>query len=277
MSQSFRLSLLAACMFASVQGQWLDHPTARTPRLPNGKANLFAPAPTAHGKPDLSGVWQVEPVLGEIERTVGPVSAISVPGDDPGTFSKYFFNILADFKRGEEPFRPETAKLFQARMANPGKDAPPLCFPLGVPMGDLLGAPFKIVQTPELMIMMYEADNTHRQVHLDGRSLPSDPQPSWLGYSVGKWEGDWLVVDTVGFNDRNPLDAFGHPHSEALHVTEKFHRKDFGHMEVEVTLDDPKAYTKPFTIKFNELLIPDTDITEFFCENEKDLVHMSKQ
>ena len=126
--------------------------------------------------------------------------------------------------------------------------------------------------------MLYEVDNTHRQVYTDGRKLPADPQPAWLGYSVGKWEGDTLVVDTAGFNDQSWLDVTGHPHSEALRIQERFRRRDFGHMEVQVTIDDPKTFTKPFTIKFNQLLIPDSDILEYFCtENEKDRAHLASQ
>ena len=126
--------------------------------------------------------------------------------------------------------------------------------------------------------MLYEVDNTRRQVYTDGRKLPVDPQPAWLDYSIGTWEGDTLVVDTAGFNDKSWLDAFGHPHSEALRIQERFHRRDFGHMEVQVTIDDPKTYTKPFTIKFNQLLVPDSDILESFCnENEKDRPHLASR
>ena len=124
--------------------------------------------------------------------------------------------------------------------------------------------------------MLHEVDNTHRQVYTDGRKLPDDPQPAWLGYSVGKWEGDALVVDTAGFNDKSWLDAFGHPHSEALRVQERFRRRDFGHMDLQVTIEDPKTFTKPFSVKFTLLLIPDSDILESYCnENEKDRSHMA--
>ena len=123
--------------------------------------------------------------------------------------------------------------------------------------------------------MLYEQDASFRQIFIDGRKLPADLQPSWLGYSVGKWDGDSLVVDTAGFNDRTWLDAFGHPHSEAMRVTERFHRRDFGHMEVQITVDDPTMYTRPFTIKLNQHLLPDTDLIEAFClENEKDRPHI---
>jgi hypothetical protein len=136
-------------------------------------------------------------------------------------------------------------------------------------------APYKIIQTPGLTLMLYERGTTYRQVYTDGRKLPEDPQPSWFGYSTGKWHGDSLVVDTIGFNDRGWLDARGHTHSEALHLTERFHRLDFGHMEVQLTIDDPQTYTKPFTIVLKQHLLADTDLLESFCaENEKDLTHI---
>jgi hypothetical protein len=131
--------------------------------------------------------------------------------------------------------------------------------PTGLPAVEILAyAPFKIVQTPGLTIVMYEADNTRRQIYTDGRKLPDDPQPSWLGYSVGRWEGDTLIVDSAGFNDKTPLDIFGHPHSEAMRIQERFRRRDFGHTDVQVTIEDPKVFTKPITVKFTLLLLPDT-------------------
>jgi hypothetical protein len=269
-----------ALVFA--QAQWLNYPAPGTPRTRDGKPNLSAPVlRAANGKLDLSGVWQAEPAPpGEIERLLGDVSFQAVPGDDPRTFSKYFFNILADFKPDEAPIRREAAaELTRKRTEALGyADSPTThCMPIGIPRGDLFSfAPFKIIQTPRLIVMLYEVDNTNRQIYTDGRKLPDDPQPAWLGYSVGKWEGDTLIVDTAGFNDKSWLDAFGHPHSEALRVQERFHRRDFGHMDVEVTVEDPKVFTKPFSVKFTLLLIPDSDILESFCnENEKDRPHLT--
>jgi hypothetical protein len=126
-----------------------------------------------------------------------------------------------------------------------------------------------------VIALLYEQYTRFRQIFIDGRKPPNDPQPSWLGYSVGKWDGDSLVVDTAGFNDRTWLDAFGHPHSEAMRVTERFQRRDFGHMDVQITVDDSKMYTRPFTIKINQRLLPDTDLIESVClENEKDRAHI---
>jgi hypothetical protein len=147
--------------------------------------------------------------------------------------------------------------------------------PLGVPAVDLIGFPFKVFQTPEAIAIFYEANGVFRQIHTDGRKLPVDPFPAWMGYSTGKWEGDTLVVDTAGFNDTGWLDTSGHPRSEALRVQERFHRRDFGHLDMQATVEDPNVLTKPVTIKFTELLIPNSDVLESFCaEGERDRAHM---
>ena len=135
--------------------------------------------------------------------------------------------------------------------------------------------PFKIVQAPRQMVMLFEHYDPPRQIYTDGRPLPTDPEPTWMGYASGKWEGDTLVVQSVGFNDKTWLDAGGHPHSEALKLTERYHRRDFGHMDIEVTVNDPKYYTRPFTVKLPFHLIPDSDVLEAVCaENEKDRAHL---
>jgi hypothetical protein len=265
--------LVGACL--SGHAQWLNYPTPRTPRPRDGKPNLTAPVrKAANGKPDLSGVWQVEATpVEEMKRLFGDLSADSALGDTTAAFSKYLVNILLDFKPEETPLRPEYADLVRQR----SKQQTPLvhCLPIGIPADDLLPGPFKIVQTPELIIVRNEYENTFRQIYTDGRKPPADPEPLWLGYSIGKWEGDTLAVETVGFNDKSWLDGIGHPHSEALHLTERFHRRDFGHLDVEVTIDDPKVYTKSFSVKFTELLLPDSDVTEYFCnENERDRSHI---
>jgi hypothetical protein len=271
---SNRLACLMVLLGAGAHAQWINYPTPGTPRTRDGKPNLAAPAPrAANGKPDLSGVWQVEPTpIEELTRLFGNVRALDVPGDDALAVNKYIINMLADFKPEEAPLRPESADLLRERR---GKNTPlARCLPIGVPADDLLVGPFKVIQTPALTLMLNEYENTIRQIYTDGRKPPADPEPLWLGYSVGKWEGSTLVVDTVGFNDKGWLDASGHPHSEALRVVERFRRRDFGHLDVQVTIDDPKMYTKPFSIKFTERLLPDSDILEDFCaENEKDRPH----
>jgi hypothetical protein len=218
-----------------------------------------------NGKPDLSGIWQVmaEPRppglfgLGEAEN------------------SKYFRDILADFKPGEAPLQPAAAEILRQRAERGGADYPGLhCLPDGVPHADLLPEPFKIIQTPGEIVMLYEVETTFRQIYLDGRTQLVDPNPSWMGYSVGKWEGDTLVVDTVGFNDLSWLDARGHGHSVDMRVEERFHRRDFGHLDVTVTITDPRMFTRPITINFVEGLLPDTDLIEHFClEAENDVKH----
>ena len=140
-------------------------------------------------------------------------------------------------------------------------------------MGDLLSIPRQFVQTPGLLVILYEGINPQRLIHLDGRTHPVDPQPAWLGYSVGAWQGDMLVVETRGFNDRTWLDAFGHPRSEAMRLVERLRRRDYGHIDVETTIDDPRTYTKPFTIRYTQTLIPDSAFLETVCENERDVAH----
>ena len=145
----------------------------------------------------------------------------------------------------------------------------------GFPLAGLLSEPIKIVQAPRATLVLYEVQNLHRQIFSDGRAFPKEFNlPAFLGYSVGRWEGDVFIVETRGFNDKTPLDAMGHPHSEALRVTERFVRTDFGHLDVEMTFDDPEMYTKPFTVKVPHTLLADQDIFEMFCENEKDRVHL---
>jgi len=166
-----------------------------------------------------------------------------VEGDDPRTFSKYFFSLLIDFKPGEAPIRPQAAALMSKRgqtMDTPSSH----CLPLALPNIELVAAPFKIFQTREEIVMFYEAGGVFRQIHTDGRQLPVDPFPSWMGYSTAKWEGDTLVADTAGFNDQGWMDGAGLPRSEALHLQERFHRRDFGHLDVQVTVEDPNVLTK---------------------------------
>jgi len=270
---------LFATALLLVPGQWLNYPTPNTPRGTDGKPNLSSKAPAAsNGKPDLSGVWRTEyGSPDENERLIGTgVKAFIEPGDDPSSFSKYYLNILVDFPPGATLMRPATAELFRKNTQRRSRSSAAQCLPQGLPRTDINSyAPFKIIQTPSIVAVLYEVDNTHRQIYTDGRALPVDPQPAWGGYSVGRWDGDTLIVDAAGFNDRTWLDSSGHPHSEALRIQERFHRRDFGHLDLTVTVDDPKMYMKPFTINVTEVLLPDTDILESVCnENEKDLQHL---
>ena len=248
------------CLYA----QW-NHSVAGAPRTADGKVDMTGPAPRVNGKPDLSGIWQVEAE----PRAPGGLYGL---GESPN--SKYFRDILSDFKRGEEPLTPFGAELLRQH-GQPGVVGPNLkCLPDGVPHADLLPEPFKIIQTPGEMVMLYEVETIFRQIFTDGRQIPTDPSPTWLGYSVGHWERDILVVDTRGFNDLSWLDARGHGHSEDMRVQERFRRRDFGHLEVAVTVEDPKVFTKPVAINFVEQLLPDTDVFEHIClEDEKDTAH----
>jgi len=275
-----RLLVLLALLSTGAHAQWLNYSTPGVPRLPDGKPNLAAPAPrAANGKPDLSGVWHVHPTsLAEMKRLYGEkADLVNVPGMELDTISKYAINILVDFKPDESPIRPAAVEILKRRLPSEFPDTN--CLPAGIPTAGLVSEPVKIVQSPGLIVMLYESEDGHRQIYTDGRTLPKEvAQPAWLGYSVGKWERDTLVVETAGFNDKSWLDVMGHPHSEALRVVERYHRRDYGHMDLEMTFDDPLMYTKPFTVKVAEDLLADSDLFESFCnENEKDRPHLGQQ
>jgi hypothetical protein len=266
------LGFIAAAVFA--HAQWLNYPTAGIPRTTDGKPNLSAPAPrTADGKPDISGLWQTQPAP-------PPELMKAIPGGTNGQGedapSQYFLNILSDYKEPEALLLPSAVPLFRARAKTFTKESPlTKCQPTALPISETAPAPYKIVQTPGLTLMLYERDTVYRQVYTDGRKLPVNPSPTWLGYSVGKWDGDTFVVESNGFNDKGWLDARGHARSEAMRMTERFHRVDVGHLDVQMTIDDPKTYTKPFTITLEQKLIPDSDLLESFCtENEQSLPHI---
>jgi hypothetical protein len=267
--------LLAAAPL--VHAQWLNHRTPGIPRTPDGKPNLSAPAPRgADKRPNLSGLWQTQSAPPDLLERLIPAATNGAGEEAP---SQYFINIFSDFKPEDVPLRPAAAAAFQHRLENFTKLSPVShCLPEGIPLIETAPAPYKIAQTPGVTFMLYERDTTYRQVYTDGRKLPEDPQPSWLGYSVGKWDGDSLVVETIGFNDRGWLDARAHAHGAALHLTERFHRLDFGHMEVELTINDPETYTRPFTIKLRQRLLPDSDLLESYCaENERDAIHLESK
>jgi hypothetical protein len=266
MKSTVGLVVLAAFSVAAPIGaQWLNYRSPDVPRTKDGKANLSARAPkTADGRPDLSGIWQAAPdPRGKPE------------GVENEIFPRYFTNIAKDLKPEQVALRPAADKLFKDRLASEGKIAPEAyCVPVGVPGINTFPSPFKIVQMPRLIIMLYEKDTTFRQIFMDGRPLPQDPNPSFMGYSVGRWEGDALVVESVGFRDGGWLDRMGHPHSDKLRLTERYRRSDFGHLSIEMTVDDSNTYAKPLTYTQPAVLLPDTDLLEYFCtENEKDIRH----
>lgn len=237
------ITVLALC--ASLQtavAQWASYPTPNIPRTANGAPDLTAPAPrTADGKPDLSGLWE--------------------------KVSNYGNNVAVDVKPSD--IQPWAQALVARRMEDLGKDHMiPQCLPMGpgyiTDGGTTAGGMTKIIQTPTLIIFLSQ-DLTYRQIFMDGRKLEAAPNPSWMGYSVGHWEGDTLVVESNGYNDRTWLDRNGHPHSEALRTTERYRRPNFGSMEYTLTLDDPTVYAKPWTLKMSAKLAADTEIIEYVC------------
>jgi hypothetical protein len=257
MRASLTAAAVAALFSVPVLAQWTNMKTPGIPRLADGKPNLSAPAPrTADGKPDLSGIWQ---------------AGMAGPAGQYG----YDYNVAQNLPAGA--LTPWAQTVRQQRVQNFRKDSPLAhCLPVSVPFLDFRGLS-RIVQTPALIVIMYESPNSpHRSVFMDGRELPKDPNPTWLGYSVGHWEGDTLVVDSVGFNDKGWLDVGGNPQTESLRLTERFRRPDFGHLQLEVTFDDPKTFTKPFTLRMNKTYTADTEIFEDVCENERDSGHLTE-
>jgi hypothetical protein len=245
--------VLALGLAVTVHAQWLNTPLPGTPRTSDGKPNLSAPTPrAADGHPDLSGIWlssrQVTNPKGRgLERFMPPGSKV--------------------------PLTPAGEKFYAEVTGNGRYDAPDpseRCLPDGIP-NHYLPIPIKIVQTPGLIVTLFEEFYVFRQIFTDGRKLPVDPQPSWFGYSVAHWEKDTLVVDSIGFNDKTYLDGEGLPHSEDLRITERYRRPDFGRLVIDFTFTDPKYYTKPWTATVPFNFQPDTELLEHFCENEKDL------
>jgi hypothetical protein len=243
--------------------QWLDHPAKNIPRSKDGKPVLTAKAPrTREGKPDLTGIWL-------------PDNTPGLKGTNGEPLPKHFISITFDMKNEDVPLTAEGAAAFKKNLAGDGKDDPTsTCHPIGAPAIDTVPIPYKIIQTPSLVVILYEGDTVYRQIFTDGRIHAETTIPSWMGYSVGRWDGDTLVVETTGFNDRSWLDRIGHTHSDEMRVIEKFQRRDLGHMDVTVTIEDPKTFTRPITFTQPNTLTPDSDLLEYFCsENEQDSAH----
>jgi len=253
MVSSLLRSIAVLVLFTAgpLSAQWRNIPSS-VPSGPDGKPNMSGPAPkTASGKPDLSGIYQSD--------------------------RKYFLNLAADIGIENVPMTPEARKIRDDRLPGlVGWDEPDAhCLPQGVPKINMAPAPFKIVQTEKLVVLVYEAFNLWRQVHLDGRDFAEDLNPSWLGWSKGRWEGDTLVVETRGLNGKQWLDHAGLPTSDKLIVIEKFRRPDAGNLEIEYTITDPTYYTRPWTVKTTARLLPATEIFEFICnENERYIKHL---
>ena len=256
--------VIAALLAVPLAGQWLNYPTPGVPKTPSGLPNLGAPAPrAAGGHPDLSGIWEADhnipcPPTGCWDMRAGP----------------QFFDITTGIKDGL-PLQPWAAALRQQRIAALGKDDHETkCLPSGVPRMHLHPTFRKIVQFPQLMIMLLERNASYRQIFVDGRPLPEDPQPTWNGYSTGRWEGDTLVVETNGLRDGMWMDRAGTPITDAARVTERFRRLNYGNMEIEVTVNDPKAYRAPWTTTIKQFIVLNTELLDYIClENEKDRSH----
>jgi hypothetical protein len=238
---------------ASNEAQWEPYPWKNMPRTADGKVDMNAPPRrTPDGKIDLSGFWM-------------PVEAV-----------KHLLNLAADLKLGSVPLLPWAEALYKERIENNAKDHPGVrCWPSGIPEKNNIPDGLKVVQTPDVMIFLYESRTIYRQVFTDGRPLPKDAQPTWMGYSVGRWEGETFIVDTIGQNGKTWLDMRGLPGTESLRVIERYRRPTIGRITIDVTIDDPVAYAKPWDVQLAWRLVPDTDLIESICEeNNRDLPHM---
>jgi len=232
--------------------QWVKVPPLAIPAGPDGKPNLNAPAPRASdGHPDLSGIWE----------TVS---------------TKYLNNLAADMKPEDIPYQPWAKALVESRAngAHAREESDANCLPPGIPKIAAAPPPWKIIQMPNEIVMLHEAMTVWRQIFLDGREFAADLNPSWLGFSIGKWDGDTLIVESKGFNGKTWLDKMGNPTTEALHVTERFRRRNIGTLEVQVTIDDAIAYTRPWTVTEQFRLMTNGELLETICENNKDLEHL---
>jgi hypothetical protein len=281
MHMKIPMSMWAAIALAAgaapVLAQWAPHDSG-VPKKPDGKPDLTAPTPrTPDGHPDLSGVWELARgpgrgrggTAGQAKGSPPPPPPAPTDGPPLATFS----NIGANFKDGL-PLRPWAAELLAKRKADNSKDNPDAhCLPMGLMQFHLHPMPRKIIQTPKEIVIIYEANHGLRQIYLDGQHVPEkDADPWWYGYSTGHWDGDTLVVETTGYRDDVWLDVWGTPMTSAAKTTERFRRINYGSMQIDVTIDDPKAYTKPFTVRVNHRLSPDTELMEFICQ-DRDAVH----
>ena len=261
---SITLTTAIAASVATLSAQWPKYSTPGVPRTVSGEPDMNAPAPrTADGKPDLSGVWRGGGSFG------GRQGAPPPPTDGPPLAG---FRDVAQNIKGGLPLTPYGAELLKTRVAGNSKDNPEAhCLPMGIVQLHTQGAPRKFFQTPRSLVILYEASWERREIFTDGRPLPSeDVHPWWYGYSTGRWDGDTLIVETSRFRDDGWLDIIGSPLTDAGKVTERFRRVSYGRMEIDVTIEDPKAYTRPFTVRVNQQLLLDEELIEFIClENQR--------
>jgi hypothetical protein len=261
-------TILFSLAFAPVlRAQWLGYPTKEVPKNPDGAPNLSAPAPrTADGKPDLSGMWGWV----NIGKPCGAQCTDT-------QISREFINIASTLK-SPVPYQPWAAALVKKRSIEQGSDPNVHCMPRGAPRIWTDDYYKRVFEVPDRVIILTERNMQYRQIFTDGRSFPQDLNPTWNGYSVGHWEGDTFVVETTGFRDDLWLDAAGNPLTEQGRMIERIQRPNYGTLEVEITIDDPKAYTAPWTVKINQPLVLDSELIDYYClENERDFQHMRKQ
>jgi hypothetical protein len=268
MKRAGLVTLVALLASSPLVAQWIRYPSAGAPRKADGSVDMSAPTPrTADGKPDFSGIWTSD--------EIDPRRPNVPPNPRDATTSRRMINIGVELPGGL-PYQPWLAELTKQRWAVNAKDDPHVrCLPDNFIRA--YGTPhlLKFVQTPGLLIVLNEWNAGYRQVFTDGRPLPEDPNPSWMGYSSAKWSGDTLVVDTIGLRDDSWIDWQGSVVGEAAKIREEMRRTDFGHMEIRLTVDDPKAYTKPWTVTIKERLIADAELIDEVClENERSLQHM---
>jgi hypothetical protein len=281
----FSVGILVVALSPSLAAQWPEHTAPGVPRNEKGEVRMDAPTPRmANGKPDLSGNWVRFRGEGGLARGRGQgnaapaagrgtAAAAPAPAADPSSPPiATFFELGANIPGGL-PFTPWAADLRKRREAANAKDNPDaLCLPMGITQFHMHGQPRKMIQTPHLLAIMYEANYGLRYIYTDGRALPpqGEPQPWWYGYSVGRWEGDELVVETNNLRDDGWLDVRGSPLTAQARIVERFRRPTYGKVEIDITIEDPKAYTKPFTVRVNQQVSPDEEIIEFVCnENQQ--------
>ena len=271
------VGIVACAIPAPVWAQWLNYPTPGYPRLPDGKPNLVAPAPrTPDGKPDLTGIWGLPcPVRTAVDfgfdgqPNVYCATEVAIPPE--------FTNIGQSLKDGL-PYQPWAAELVKrTRAANRPNDPLTRCLPTGIVRLHVFPLFRKIVQVPGLLVILNELNASYRQIFTDGRPLPVDPNPAWNGYSSGKWDGDTLVVQTTGLRDGLWMDTGGSPLTDAARITERFRRVNYGTLEIQMTVDDPKAYTRPWTIHLTQIVALNTELLDYIClENERDVAHLPR-
>ncbi len=262
------VAVLVLSALASLDAQWLNHRDPAIPRTPDGSPNLSAPAPRLNGRPDFSGLWEAErTAMSEFARVLGPEMLAIQP--DLNDVTKHVLNVFWDMDPAQWPLRPEAAALTEQRQKSGRDFQTAYCLPSSLPAA-MMVLNFKMIQATSEIVVIPGNGDPPRQIFIDGRSLPEEVDPSWMGTSAGHWEGDTLVVETTGFEERAWLDGFGHPRSSAMRITERYRRRDFGHVDVAMSFDDPTYYTRPFGFETSLTLIPDSEVLEYVCtENQK--------